>query len=70
LGIGAALSFIGLQLMSLRTALKEFFMADERWRLTASLVLCFMVMEAISTGLLSSSCACGVPRTLRRPWKN
>jgi len=48
LGIGAAVSFLALQLVSLRTALKEFFMADERWRLTASLVLCFMVMEAIS----------------------
>jgi hypothetical protein len=48
LGVSAALSFICLQLVSLRTASKEFFMADERWRLTASLVLCFMVMEAIS----------------------
>jgi O-Antigen ligase len=48
LGVGAALSFICLQLVSLRTSLKEFFLADERWRSTASLVLCFMVTEAIS----------------------
>jgi O-antigen ligase len=48
LGILAALAFICLQITALRSALKQFFLANERWRTIANLILCSMLIEAIS----------------------
>jgi len=48
LGLGAALSFCVLQILALKAGAKELLTADEEWRVAASLVMGFMIMEAIS----------------------
>ena len=48
LGLGAALSFCILQVLALWAAMREFLSASDEWRTTASLIMCFMILEAIS----------------------
>jgi O-Antigen ligase len=48
LGLGAALVFCVLEVLALRTGVKEFLVATEEWRTAANLVMCFLILEAIS----------------------